>query len=90
MELIDIKKDIKRILKKNLSESQCDYYIISDQTCTSLEVVYLFFIINRKYCIGYNELCSLLDDNLTINKLCIYIHNNRSKCQRKNEPCAHE
>ena len=77
MEIIDLREDINKILKKNFSGPECDAYIISNQTCTSLEVVYLFVAINRKYGISLNELCNLLDNYLTINKLCEYISENK-------------
>lgn len=76
MELIDIKNDIKQIMKKRLSETDCDEYIISNRTFTSIEVVYLFVIIHNKYEIGYDILCELLDNYLTVNKLCKYIYEN--------------
>ena len=76
MELIDIKNDIKQIMKKTLSESNCDEYIISNKTYTNMEVVYLFVIIHSKYGISYGALCELLDNYLTINGLCKYIYEN--------------
>ncbi len=73
MSLIEAKRDIFSILKKNYNDDLCDEMIISKNTFTSVEVTYLFVILNMKYGLEYKELCDLLFKGLTINILAKYM-----------------
>lgn len=64
-----IREDILNILKNRIKNECCSEYILGKTTCTSIEITYLFVIVNKKYNVSMDDLCNSLDDYLTIDKL---------------------
>ena len=71
-----ILEDIFSILKNKVKKEYSSEYILGNFTCSSMEVVYLFVVINKKYNVDMNVLCNSLDDYLTIEKLAHIIMKN--------------
>lgn len=69
MSNIDLYNEIFNILQKTFTEEQCKQWILSPNTCSETEVVYLFIMIEKKYHIPIDTLCKALDDYLTMDKL---------------------
>lgn len=72
----DVVNDILGMLKNKVKKEHISEYILGDLTCSSIEVVYLFVVINKKYSVDIDVLCASLDSYLTIEKLAQVIMEN--------------